>query len=672
MGEWCLGGAGMHSQDGMGVSWVHRMTSLVEKCMLVLEYRALEWKSLLLGDRSAIDQSTPFMAVSECILTFLKSSSWSSEHDLSHHIGQKLVQRGILNKLHGIVERCFQGNAPTAGHRTTLEQIVEVVVHLDASQTNVESAMTAFRLFARFGTTSSRHDMLRHALPFLSQLSISSAPKVTSSALQMKSPEFHDTCLSFFWNVLASDGNSTLFGPSMMDRHERFRLAAAIVRFMVFTMEQQLQLQGQSDDDDWMAEDDASSSGSDNGTSFTIPTRLMACVQLLHDSHGQSVLFSLADALFSVDQPEDSAAQREYCELLFFVLHVSSRTPQKYGLLSSMAGPGKLVQRLWHDCVQRHWNATNASPITDRGHLDNLIAPLVVLCEIYSAFLNVAGEHEVCQQEIPLRLSEVYDTTSSGNGLITILKTSIWNWVWVRTPPTASGSSTSAIRAAMMADFPRTCGRLLMQLSENSARWNLIPRDRFYIQSAQLSQFVEEASSVVIREAADEGIEHSHKRTSRILRHVPCLIPFQDRARIFQAQLEFHRSQSAGYSTLFASPTVHARVRRVNIFEDSFEQLRQLTSNAFHDRMRVEFIDEHGMVEAGVDGGGLFKDFIEELVHDGFDPEKEFFAVTDEQELHPNPSANMTPDHLEHMTFLGRMLGAIQPGWPDLIVSDVG
>ena len=30
--------------------------------------------------------------------------------------------------------------------------------------------------------------------------------------------------------------------------------------------------------------------------------------------------------------------------------------------------------------------------------------------------------------------------------------------------------------------------------------------------------------------------------------------------------------------------------------------------------MRIRFIDEHGMEEAGIDGGGLFKDFMENLV----------------------------------------------------------
>ena len=37
-------------------------------------------------------------------------------------------------------------------------------------------------------------------------------------------------------------------------------------------------------------------------------------------------------------------------------------------------------------------------------------------------------------------------------------------------------------------------------------------------------------------------------------------------------------------------------------------------------RVRIQFVDEHGTHEAGVDGGGLFKDFMEGLVKEGFSP----------------------------------------------------
>lgn len=53
------------------------------------------------------------------------------------------------------------------------------------------------------------------------------------------------------------------------------------------------------------------------------------------------------------------------------------------------------------------------------------------------------------------------------------------------------------------------------------------------------------------------------------------------------------------------------------LLQDGFEQLggADLTG-----RVRIQFVDEHGTHEAGVDGGGLFKDFMEGLVKEGFSP----------------------------------------------------
>ena len=36
------------------------------------------------------------------------------------------------------------------------------------------------------------------------------------------------------------------------------------------------------------------------------------------------------------------------------------------------------------------------------------------------------------------------------------------------------------------------------------------------------------------------------------------------------------------------------------------ERLRQ--------RVQIQFVDEHDMMEAGIDGGGLFKEFLEQLI----------------------------------------------------------
>lgn len=55
--------------------------------------------------------------------------------------------------------------------------------------------------------------------------------------------------------------------------------------------------------------------------------------------------------------------------------------------------------------------------------------------------------------------------------------------------------------------------------------------------------------------------------------------------------------------------------------------------------MRIQFINEHGIEEAGVDGGGLFKDFMENLVKEGFNPNIGLFKATEDNRLYPSPAA---------------------------------
>ena len=81
------------------------------------------------------------------------------------------------------------------------------------------------------------------------------------------------------------------------------------------------------------------------------------------------------------------------------------------------------------------------------------------------------------------------------------------------------------------------------------------------------------------------------------------------------------------------------------------QQLERLTPAA-------QFIDVHGLEEAGVDGGGIFKEFLELVVKDGFDPNVGLFRATTDQRLYPNPHAALVVGSaMRLIEFLGKMLG---------------
>jgi len=76
--------------------------------------------------------------------------------------------------------------------------------------------------------------------------------------------------------------------------------------------------------------------------------------------------------------------------------------------------------------------------------------------------------------------------------------------------------------------------------------------------------------------------------------------------------------------------------------------------------MQVQLINFAGLDEAGIDGGGIFREFMTELIRTSFDPNRGFFRYTHDKLLYPNPDARLLFDnYLQHYFFLGRILGKV-------------
>ena len=76
--------------------------------------------------------------------------------------------------------------------------------------------------------------------------------------------------------------------------------------------------------------------------------------------------------------------------------------------------------------------------------------------------------------------------------------------------------------------------------------------------------------------------------------------------------------------------------------------------------MRVRLQNFAGLDEAGIDGGGIFREFLSELIKTAFDPNRGFFLSTSDKLLYPNPQARLIVEKFEeHFYFLGRILGKV-------------
>lgn len=93
------------------------------------------------------------------------------------------------------------------------------------------------------------------------------------------------------------------------------------------------------------------------------------------------------------------------------------------------------------------------------------------------------------------------------------------------------------------------------------------------------------------------------------------------RVRIFR---EFVRSDKLlkrmGGEAFGPGPgTIEIAVRRNHIVDDGFAQLNSLGPK-LKCCVNVSFVNEHGLSEAGLDYGGLFKEFLTDLAKAAFDP----------------------------------------------------
>eukprot|EP00750_Incisomonas_marina_P000696 INCI10466.1.p1 GENE.INCI10466.1~~INCI10466.1.p1 ORF type:complete len:1198 (-),score=200.13 INCI10466.1:266-3859(-) len=155
-------------------------------------------------------------------------------------------------------------------------------------------------------------------------------------------------------------------------------------------------------------------------------------------------------------------------------------------------------------------------------------------------------------------------------------------------------------------------------------------------------------------------------RAALVLATIPQVVPFELRAAMYSAQLDAMRAINQAHAG-FGQTGIHLTVRRDSIYQDAMDglsrQCTQLTTSQvaslLKQRVRIAFVDVHGRDELGVDGGGLFKEFVDVLNRQIFDPEKGFWATTPELQIYPSPESDLVEplSHLEHFTFMGQMLG---------------
>ncbi|XP_043645580.1 ubiquitin-protein ligase E3C [Drosophila teissieri] len=163
------------------------------------------------------------------------------------------------------------------------------------------------------------------------------------------------------------------------------------------------------------------------------------------------------------------------------------------------------------------------------------------------------------------------------------------------------------------------------------------------------------------REDFENGQPMSTKqiRSITILREIPFVVAFNKRVSILQSLVAANKMRVQGNMQAFLQgPSVLITVRRSHLYEDAYDKLRPENEPDLRFKFRIQFVSSLGLDEAGIDGGGVFREFLLELIKTAFDPNRGFFMVTTDNKLYPNPNvADLFEDYEKHYYFIGRILG---------------
>lgn len=197
---------------------------------------------------------------------------------------------------------------------------------------------------------------------------------------------------------------------------------------------------------------------------------------------------------------------------------------------------------------------------------------------------------------------------------------------------------------------------VLMLLYRRDCRRNYTPAGHWLIRDIKVSTFIGD-------------LEKGRRAPQLLLQTMPHIIPHEDRVRLFRKYINNEKTVLGLTESACASPqSTLITVHRNRIVEDGYRQLALLPSQSLKGVIRVRFINEQGLDEAGIDQDGVFKEFLEESIKRVFDPSLNLFKATSEERLYPSPTSHVQDNHLQLFDFVGRMLGkAVYEG----IVVDV-
>ncbi|KAI9910422.1 hypothetical protein PsorP6_011058 [Peronosclerospora sorghi] len=317
-----------------------------------------------------------------------------------------------------------------------------------------------------------------------------------------------------------------------------------------------------------------------------------------------------------------------------------------------------LIQSMWQ------WlQPLKPSSLLEHNH--HALELLLVLNVMYSHMLLSLDDETFYDREWPLPLADV-------EALVTFLKHWIHQMCWQLTTDETHAHSCTHEQELLVFASVVTSVKLFNQLYDRDCRRRFLPEEEWlWTSMPPLKDIVDldvmhddEKNDMASIDRLLRGPTLSPiSRAALILDTIPQVFAFAERVQLFQKVLDDDKMRLHHMRDEFAR-VLHVCVKRDAIVDDSFaffqEICHTMSPETLKARVKVTFINEQGLEEAGIDGGGVFKEFIDSLTKQAFSPENGFFLETCTHRLYPNPSARSfvatREELLDRYRFLGRVL----------------
>ncbi|KAK3084530.1 hypothetical protein FSP39_014813 [Pinctada imbricata] len=253
---------------------------------------------------------------------------------------------------------------------------------------------------------------------------------------------------------------------------------------------------------------------------------------------------------------------------------------------------------------------------------------LTVFCNAASHYITILDDIEMYEQK---KLFTMEDYVKMGEFLNQFVFKVIWN-------------NLIDVDRAVTSDVFGAAHGLLMILYERDSRRLFTPKDHWLVRDVKPGVFISE-------------LEKQKKTAVFLMQHTPHIIPFSERVKIFRRYVTREKEDLGLTESVCTSPqSTLITVHRARVVEDGYRQLAQLPTKAMKGVIRVKFVNEQGLDEAGIDQDGVFKEFLEETITKVFDPSLNLFRVTSEQKLYPSSTSYIQENHLTLFEFVGKCL----------------